>query len=358
MRRAFFIIHQYVGFVVGVYLIVICASGATLILLENRIDGFLDYPVRHVHAGPTKQPLEVILSAVARAYPHERVTHILESCEQGCTYDATIPRGADDRIDVLIDPYTGTIVQSTVWGQSAVGILYSFHANLFDGDTGSMINSSLGLAAVLQVLTGLYLWPGWTRISRGFSIKWHADAWRLNFDLHKVTGIVCATFFVFIILTAATSVFLPEPTIAGAVSAASPDHRSPLPLDKLVARANAALPGTITMVYPPATPSSPLKIREVVPGDPDPYGWSFVSVNQYTGKVVALDDASKWPLQWKAYVYTYPLHIGSVGGYPLRYLYVVFALTPILLYYTAFLMWLNRIKRDEAVASARAARAS
>ena len=116
--------------------------------------------------------------------------------------------------------------------------------------------------------------------------------------------------------------------------------------------ADNALPGKITMIYPPADAASSLRIRKVVPGDPDPYGWSYVSVDQYSGKVTAIDDASKWPLSWRIYSYFYPLHIGSVGGLALRYLYVAFACAPILLYFTAFLMWLNRLRRDESVAPA------
>jgi uncharacterized iron-regulated membrane protein len=87
-------------------------------------------------------------------------------------------------------------------------------------------------------------------------------------------------------------------------------------------------------------------VRKVVAGDPDPYGWSNVWVNQNSGKVAAVYNATTWPLWWRIYTYFYPLHIGSVGGYVLRYIFVVFALTPIVLYFTAFLMWINRLKRD------------
>jgi uncharacterized iron-regulated membrane protein len=353
MRRTIFIVHQYLGFTVGIYLIVICATGAMLVLLENQIDGFRDYPMRRVQPGQAKTSLDAMVAVVERAYPGDTVTHVLKSCDVGCTYDVTINRANTGRVDVLVNPYTGAIVDTIVWNRSPIGFLYDLHANLLNGDYGSTINSSIGLIAVLQVLLGLYLWPGWMRIKRGFSIKWRADQWRLNFDLHKVVGIVSLIFLIYIVCTGAAGVFFAEPQ-TGAPQIAATHHASKaLALDNIVAIADRALPGAVTMVYPASQASELVRVRKVVRGDPDPYGWSNVWVNQYSGQVVAVYNSARWPLWWRIYTYFYPLHIGSVGGYVLRYIFVVFALTPIALYFTAFLMWINRLKRDEAVATAR-----
>ena len=194
MRKVIFLIHQYLGFTVGIYFIVLCASGAALILLENNIDGFRDYPVRHVSPTSATQSLAAMLATVERTHPGEKPTHILKSCDRGCTYDFSFNRDAGDRLDVLVNPYSGKIVQNVLWSRSTVGFLYDFHANLLSGDRGSTINSVVGLIAVLMFLTGLYLWPGWARLSRGFSVRYRAGRWRTSFDLHKVTGILCVTF--------------------------------------------------------------------------------------------------------------------------------------------------------------------
>jgi uncharacterized iron-regulated membrane protein len=353
LRRAIFVIHKYLGLTIGTYVLVICATGATLILLENRIDGFRDYPVVHVQASSSTKPLGDILATVQHAYPGKRIAHVLKSCERGCTCDVTLGHGDYDRTDVLVNPYTGSIVQSVSWTHSAVGFLYNFHADLLSGDTGGMVNGVVALVAVSFFLTGLYLWPGWIRISRGFSIKWPADGWRLNFDLHKVIGLVAVAFLVFIVLTGASGSLLAEPEI-GAPFVAAPSHPGkPLPLDALVGRADTALPGTVTMIYPADAGSALVRIRKIVAGDPDPYGWSNVWVDQYTGRIAVVHDITTWSPWWRFYTWLYPLHIGAVGGDAVRYLYVILGLTPIALYYTGFVMWLNRLKRDEGVASAR-----
>lgn len=349
MRQTIFTIHKYLGFTVGAYLIVICATGAALVLLENQISDFRDFPMRHVQVRSKMQSLDAILATAERAYPAAHVTHILESCDSGCTYDVSIAEPGGDRLDVLVDPYTAHVVESVLRSRSAIGRLYEFHANLFAGDEGSLINSAIGSIALLLVLSGAYMWPGWRRPSRGFSVKWHGDRWRVNFDIHKIVGIVSVAFLVLIIASGIGGVFLQEPPVTQ--SSSTPAHGlHPLPLDELVADANRVLPGSTTMVYPPATADSTVVVREVVAGDPDPYGWSYVSVDRFSGRVVAMNDATKWPLAWRAYTWLYPLHIGSAGGYALRFVYVVVAFAPVVLYLTAFLMWVKRVDPQRPIA--------
>ena len=349
MRPFIFGLHKYLGLFIGLYFLVICLTGAVLILLENRIDNFLDYPVVHVNAQPKEQPLLKMIEAVKTAYPHNVVKHVVKSCEQGCTYDFTINRGEDDHIDVLVNPYTARIVQASVWSGTPVGFFYSLHANLFAGDIGSHINSYISLIAILMVLTGLYLWPGWKTLRNSFAIKWRATLWRVNFDIHKIIGITCVLFFVYIVITGIATVLINEPNLSPPQSSASKASRPPLDLDTLVAIADRALPGKITMIYPPATSTAPLRIRKVVPGDPDPYGWSYVSVDQRSGAVIEKENTTKWSVWWRVYTYFYPLHIGSIGGYPLRFLYMLLALAPVVLYTTGFLMWLDRLRREDQV---------
>lgn len=347
VRQTLFTIHKYLGFTVGAYFIVICATGAALVLLEDQIPGFRDFPVRHVEVREQTKSLDEILASASSAHPGRQVTHILKSCASGCTYDVSLAQPDGDRLDVLVDPYTARIAGTVLRSRSAIGRLYEFHADLFAGDDGSLINSAIGVVALLLVLTGAYMWPGWKRASRGFSVKWRGGQWRVSFDIHKIVGIVSVSFFVLIVVSGIGGVFLQEPPVTGSSTSTSRGGK-PLPLDTLVADADKALPGDVTMIYPPATAGATVVVRKVVPGDPDPYGWSYVSIDRFSGKIVAMNDASKWPLAWRAYTWLYPLHIGSAGGYPLRFVYVLVALAPAGLYLTGFLMWLKRLKRDSA----------
>src|SRR5215467_3195253 len=112
LRRTIFTIHKYLGFTIGVYFIVICATGAALVLLENQIPDFRDFPVRHVAIQAHTHSLDDILTSAKQMHPAQRVTHILESCDSGCTDDVSFAEPDGDRLDVLVDPYSAQIVAS------------------------------------------------------------------------------------------------------------------------------------------------------------------------------------------------------------------------------------------------------
>ena len=153
-RRLLLLVHQYTGFIFAAYLIVVCASGTALIVLENQIAGFRDYAMLRVPVRQHTVSLAAMLASVERAHPGKRVYHILESCSAGCTYDLSMHWGAD-RLDALVDPYSGAILQTVDWERTPLGILYRLHGSLFYGNTGEMINAAAGLSLLVLGTTGL-----------------------------------------------------------------------------------------------------------------------------------------------------------------------------------------------------------
>ena len=333
------LIHQYTGFIFAAYLIVVCASGSLLILFENRIAGYRDYAMLQVPVREHKVSLAAMVASVERANRGKNVYHILESCAPGCTYDLSMHSGGD-RIDALVDPYTGSILETIDWDRTPIGVLYRLHGSLFSGDTGETVNAIAGLSVILLGATGLYLWPGWRAAKRAFTIKWRGTPYRLSYDLHKVTGIVAVGFLLVWALTAAGQVLWagpPEPgvSVRRGVSALS--------LDALVRIGDAALPGEITFVTTPT--DGTVVVRKRVPGDPDPYGYSYVVVNASAGSVAQVYDVTKLPLFWRIRAAMYAIHIGAPGGIALRLIYAIVGLAPALLFTTAFVMWLQKLKR-------------
>lgn len=341
LRQLLLLLHQYTGFIFAAYLIVVCASGTALLLLENQITDYRDYLMVRVPTGKSTASFAQMVRAVEAANPGKRVYHILESCDSGCTYDVSMHDGVN-RLDALVDPYSAKILKTVVWEQTPIGILYNLHGNLFYGDTGAEINAIAGLSLVVLSITGLCLWPGWRSLRRGFSIKLWGGAYRVSYDLHKIAGITAVSFLLMWSLTAAGQVLWsepPEPLVSRQSGGAA------LSLDKLAQIGNSALPGQLIMVYLPT--NGTLVVRKRVPGDLDPYGYSYVVVDAQTGKVVQVYDARTFPLLWRVRAAMYAIHIGAPGGIVLRLAYAVFGLAPALLFLTAFLMWLYKLKRSE-----------
>jgi uncharacterized iron-regulated membrane protein len=338
MKPWVLLVHQYTGFIFAAYLIVVCASGALLVLLENGIADYRDYAMLRVPTREHKVSLAEMVGSVERANGGKKVYHILESCARGCTYDLSLRSGAD-RLDALVDPYTGAILTTVDWDRTPIGILYRLHGSLFSGDVGETTNAIAGLSAILLGATGLYLWPGWRGLGNGFRIKWRGAPYRVSYDLHKVAGIVAVGFLVMWALTAAGQVLWPGPPEPIVSAAGGGGARS---LDALVRTGDAALRGEVTFVALPS--DGTIVVRKRVPGDPDPYGYSYVVVDARTDRVAQVYDVTDLPLIWRIRAAMYAFHIGSPGGIVLRLVYAIVGLAPALLFTTAFVMWLQKLK--------------
>jgi uncharacterized iron-regulated membrane protein len=326
-RRLLFLVHQYTGFIFAAYLIVICASGAALVLLENQIDGYRDYLMLRVPVQEHKLSIGEVYAIAVRAHPEKPYRHILLSCPNGCTYDVSFDDGSN-RLDVLVDPYSGAILKTIVWEHTAIGRLYGLHGSLFLGDTGETINSVAGLSFIVLGCTGLLLWRG--RFLRRLSV----------YNLHRIVGVSAVAFLLMWALTAAGQTFWNEPPEP------IPDMRptngvKALSLDRAIAIGDAALPGELTFV---SNANGGLVVRKRVPGDPDPYGYSYVAVDD-AGRVRQVYDVRTFSLAWRVRAALYAVHIGAPGGPMLRALYALMGLAPAALFLTAFLMWLGRLKR-------------
>lgn len=338
-RRIFLLVHQYTGFIFAGYLIVVCTSGSVLILLENKIAGYRDYAMLRVPVREHKVSLADMIAAVGHANPGKTVYHILESCPTGCTYDLSMHSGAD-RLDALVDPYSGRILKTVDWENTPVGIAYRLHGSLFYGDTGELINAMAGLSLIVLGTTGLYLWPGWKNFRKALAITWRGTPYRVSYDLHKATGIVAVAFLVMWALTAAAQVFWPEPPEPIAAAKGSGITRN---FDALVRIGDAALPGELTFVSIPS--NGTIVVRKRVPGDPDPYGYSYVAVDARVGRVAQEYDLRTFPLLWRIRAAMYAVHVGAPGGIGLRLVYAIAGLAPAVLFSTAFLMWLQKLRR-------------
>ncbi len=344
LRPLMILVHQYAGFIFAAYIIVICVTGSALILLEDQITGYRDYLQVSVPVKPQTVPLAQMLRSVQEANPGKSVYHIVESCEAGCTYDFSMHDGTF-RLDALVDPYTGNIVSTKVWEQTPVGFLAQLHGNLFGGDVGEVVNGIAGFSVILVCLTGLFLWPGWKAMKYGFSVKWSGGSYRINYDLHKLIGVASLLLLLLWAISAAAMALLPEPPESIA-AVPKPPGAVAKDLDSLVRAGNATLPGQLIYVYPPN--DGAVVLRKRVPGDIDPYGYSYVAINEYTGKVSQVYDMRKFSTYWQVKMAMFAIHMGTPGGIVLRLIYVVVGLAPAVLFITAFIMWLVKLRKAEA----------
>lgn len=234
-------------------------------------------------------------------------------------------------------------------------MIFKLHYQLLAGDIGTIIVGIVGLLLFILCITGIILWPGWNRLMAGFKIKWNAHIKRVNFDLHKVAGIVTAVFLTMIAFTGFCWNFydFTKPLIyAATLTPIPPDPvfqpiagKSPLRLTEILQKADATLPSALTTyIRLPQAPEGVVRVGKKLPQETTEYGNSQVDLDQYTGEVVQLKNALKSSRADRFLDAFAPMHYGTFGGLLTRILYVFVGLGLLTLSVTGFIMWWYRYK--------------
>jgi uncharacterized iron-regulated membrane protein len=195
----------------------------------------------------------------------------------------------------LLNPYTGEFLNTPkIEGDSYSKFLYDVHITLMGGEWGGYVAGIVGLLSTVLCITGVVLWPGWRKLATGFKIKWNAHIKRLNFDLHKVAGIIAAVFLAMAMFTGFiwnygawanpliyALTFSPQP--AADVSSQAIAGKSPLPITALLAKASAALPsGNITAISLPTESTGVIRVSKQLPNQ----SVVSVSLDQFSGEIL------------------------------------------------------------------------
>lgn len=358
IRDAVFIAHRYIGLVVGLLAAAIALTGSLLI-----IHGWTEPLFEPKVAIPsTKEPLAIaeIVNKAQSLIPNLT----LESLE--IPKEVTKPitgwwlAAGDKWIHANINPYTGELLGQPKPDSAYTTFLWDVHINLLGGENGAYVAGIVGLLATILCITGIMLWPGWRRLATGFKIKWNAKAKRLNFDLHKVVGIIAAAFLSMAMFTGFiwnygtwttpliyTTTFSPQAEAQEPVSKIIPGK---LPLqftNSLLAKVNAALPeGKVTTIYFPTKPKGVFRVNKEINGQE-----VNAVIDRYSGEIIKVQDLNtKKSLGDRVMDSFVPVHFGTFAGLPSRIFYVFVGLSPTILLITGFIMWRYR-KRDKFIAS-------
>jgi uncharacterized iron-regulated membrane protein len=352
IRDVVFIAHRYIGLVVGILAAAIALTGSLLII--NGWTTPLFEP--KVVIPPTGESMAI--AEIANKAQSLIPNMTLESLE--IPKEATKPitgwwlAGEDKWTEASINPYTGELLnQPKTEGSSAyVEFLWSVHINLLGGEKGAYVAGIVGLFATILCVTGIMLWPGWRRLATGFKIKWNANIKRLNFDLHKVVGIIAAVFLSMAMFTgfiwnyhtwttpliyAAT--FSPQAEAQEPVSQVTPG-KPPLQFtNSLLEKASAALPeGRVASVYFPTEPKGVFRVNKEVNGKE-----VSAIIDRYSGEIIKVNDFNtKKSLGDRVMDSFIPVHFGTFAGLPSRIFYVFIGLSPTILLITGFIMWRYR----------------
>ncbi len=208
---------------------------------------------------------------------------------------------------------------------------------------------------LLLIPLGVYLWWQKKRLTVGWKRSWS----RINWDLHSAAGIYAC---LFLLLLSVTGFFIAsdeslyrvmrssaEPVQARPHSVPPSPGSARATLDQAMRTADLALPGFATVrIRMPLDPRAAYVVEKRVPEWVAGSSNSAVQIDQYSGKLLRVDDVRRYTRGFRAYGINLALHTGAIFGLPGRIILSIASLTLALLVVTGVLIWLkkqNAVKR-------------
>jgi uncharacterized iron-regulated membrane protein len=349
-RKPVLILHRYAGIMAGILLAIIGLTGSGLIFAEE-VHSILHPQLLQVAPEGDRLSHQILVDIARKAYPAEwKTQRITVPQKPEKSYTVLLESANEEYTNVYLNPYNGKILGSQPMKQSLPGFLLKWHVHLFAGDIGMQIVGVCGILLLLLGITGLLLVPKLRKLKNNLTIRWRSPWQLINYDLHKVTGILAVLFLSLLAFTGAAMIFWTPfeaavnwltrtPKTPEFVSKVVPGISS-MKLDDILVKAEAALPEA--KFYPAKEPEATFDVWMQFPLEnvfnKDP----FLSLDQYTGKVLHVDNPKQASIATRILNSQYILHVGRYGGLATRLLYFAIGLAPIGLFITGFLIWWSK----------------
>jgi len=351
LKRAIFQVHLWGGLCLGVYAFLIGLTGSVLVFHEEIVHRMS--PMPQVAVTGAEANLEQIRAGIQARYPEWYAWSLENPREAGTPWGSYLLKPGGGKM-VYADSRGQVVGESKTQG-TWLALVEKFHGSLLI-PKGRLYNGIGGLALVALAFSGLYLWwPERGQWNTAFRIVRYANWKGVNYDLHRVGGVLMLGFVVLSGVTGGYFTWTPAyKNIAAAILPTKPRQKAPpvtmagtrLPVDELVASAQRAMPGT-TLVRV-LIPHGNREAVTVVLAHGDTAAdrrrrTSQLSIHPYSGEVLALDDYRERRVGDHVVGWLGPLHTGNFGGLGVKILWALGGLSLPALFVTGFLMWCNRV---------------
>ncbi|QDW22014.1 PepSY domain-containing protein [Flavobacterium sp. KBS0721] len=356
-------LHLWLGLSSGLIVFIVALTGSILVF-EDEIDAFINpefYQVSNI--GTKKLPVDVYVNAIQKKYKITQLDRIQ-------TYEdpqrTVIVSGPDaDKNDQIfsVDPYTGNILARVSEKSRFFSVVLDLHRHLILGEVGKFITGCSCLIFVFMLISGIILW--WPKkiknLKQRLTVKWSASFKRVNWDFHSIFGFYAFSILLIISLTGLTwsfkwfesGIYLLTDGTAKKPSAKveNPTKIDPK-LDKTYFYQNMfsktdsiyKYKGDTQIRIPSDTINSimviKLNLEKSIPNIS-----SIAYFDKYTGALLKIKPYESFSRGDKVRRLIYPIHTGSIFGYPTKILAFLVCLFAVTLPITGFLIWWGRKKK-------------
>ena len=237
LRRALFQVHLWAGLALGLYVVMLSATGSALVYRRELVALFRT-PIPEIDAARERLSLDELRAAARAGYPDHEITEVLEAItRRTAVVHITVARNGVSR-ERLFDPYSGKdLGDAFTLGERSVLWTVRLHDDLLYGSSGRYWNGVGSALVTVLCLTGAVVWwPGLNRWRRSLYVKSRSGWRRITWDLHSAMG---AWLFLFIFMWGISGFYMgvPEPftTVVDFISDPDPELFGERPGDVVLA---------------------------------------------------------------------------------------------------------------------------
>ena len=360
VMRKFFQLHSYTGLIIGIFLLAMGISGSLLVFRKD-LDRKIYETENKVTILPSKISLDSMYRIIVHAYP--KIDGIsLRNFDQvpSAAYQFTLYRN-DGNINtydlylLVMDPYTGKIIREGWYRNPSTGIMHwilQFHFSFHWGVPGLLLTDLIAILLFISVTTGLIVYRKkiWSVLT--FRMKLNRNSPRGFYSsLHRLVGVWALLFNIIIAFTGFwLNKFAFDPKLWKEKSVASIQnivitHN----IDSMVNQALSVQQMTDIHIGIPTRKNKNLIVDGKLDHQPTIIGNELnqIITNVSTGEIIKKNNYETAPLSDYLESMIFPFHVGSYGGNLIRWLYVIFGLTPGFLSITGFYLWKQKNKQHK-----------
>ncbi|UII28531.1 PepSY domain-containing protein [Fulvivirga maritima] len=352
-------IHLWLGLVIGQPLFVVAITGAILVF-EEELEPLVAPALYTSNSSPKGSfyPLDSIMEEVQHQAQDQVIQRIYLEADSSRSVLVQTADKLGDRHVYAVDRYTGKIQTYGLLHKQFFRVVLELHRYLLADKVGKAITGVCCLCFVIIIISGLVLWvPKKMRNAKQrLKIKWTASSKRLNWDLHVVPGFYVALFALIIALTGLvwsykwyegiiyyTTDGKPKPSLRldNNTSAGSFGQFS---VDEMVQQVHASFPfeGDVRLTFGDTATNQSIMVQKVNIETLIPNQGSFIYFDGRNGDIIKTVPYADLTTGTKIRRLVYPIHTGSILGWPTKVLAfitcLIIASSPI----TGFFIWRGR----------------
>jgi uncharacterized iron-regulated membrane protein len=329
-------LHRWTGLVVGVFIVVITLSGASM-TFHHEIESLVYPKVLHVEPGPKRLPVDDLLASVRRVRPDFARFSLLELPQTPGDALMVGFQESDQLTSVYLNPYTGRITGTL--RDTFPRLALRLHRSFFAGLPGIVISIFCGLALLVMTSTGLVLYRKFIGKALLFRIPLRrADgSWNVH-ALHNVVG-AWSLVFLFLMGLSGTLANLGslDPSTRLVYTGQRPEAPLRRSLDALLAETQQRIPALqARYVYFPQLKKGPVTVMGFEGAELG--GYSRVEFDPGTGRMLGVYPARETG-GLRVLMALVVFHLGGWGGWPIKLAYTLLGLLAGTLPITGFLLW-------------------